>query len=210
VESSSRRGAITLYSGEDCPFSHRVRFILAEKGVNAEIRLVDPAAPPEELYQFNPYGELPVLVDRELVLYDSSIIMEYLDERFPHPPFMPVDPISRANARLMLHRIDRDWFSLVASLEAGNKAAVAAREQLRDGLSAISPQLARSAFLLGEQCTIVDCSLAVLLWRLPTYRVKLPSSGMEPLLNYASRLFRRESFRASLTEAEREHLPGLG
>ena len=205
--SSSRHGVITIYSGESCPFSHRTRLVLAEKGVNADIRLVSADSPPEELYELSPYGELPILVDRDLVLYDSQIIMEYLDERFPHPPLMPVDPVSRANARLMLYRINRDWFQLVNSLEANDKAAPAAREALRDGLSAIAPMFDEQAYALGDQYTLVDCALAALIWRLPAYGVTLPSSSVDFLLKYAGRIFQRDAFRASLTALDIDRLP---
>ncbi|MCG2633572.1 MAG: glutathione S-transferase N-terminal domain-containing protein [Gammaproteobacteria bacterium] len=208
--SSSRHGAITIYSGEGCPFSHRARLVLAEKGVKAELRLIDPAAPPSEaLYELSPYGDLPVLVDRDLVIYESQIIMEYLDERFPHPPLMPVDPVSRANAKLMLYRINRDWFQLVKSLRANDAAAKAGRQAMRDGLSAIAPLLTDREYILGDQYTLVDCALAALLWQLPSYGVKLPARGVEPLLKYAAGLFRRETFRASLTELEQDRLVEL-
>ncbi|GAB4356550.1 MAG: glutathione S-transferase N-terminal domain-containing protein [Immundisolibacter sp.] len=199
-----------LYAGVVCPHSHRTRLVLSEKDIAIEVELVDPAAMPEDLRDLNPYGDLPVLVDRGLVLYNSSIIMEYLDERFPHPPLMPIDPINRAQARLMLWRIDRDWFSLHQVLtQSGKKAEVAAaRKTLRDGLTAIAPLFQQHEFVFGGEPTLVDCALSVLLWRLPVYGVELPAPA-RPVLRYAERMFARPAFRSSLTEQEFEmrHAP---
>jgi len=194
-----------LYAGVVCPHSHRTRLVLCEKDISIEIEAVDPAAMPEDLRELNPYGDLPVLVDRGLVLYNSAIIMEYLDERFPHPPLMPVDPIQRAQARLMLWRIDRDWFSLHRTLtEHERKSDVAgARKTLRDGLTAIAPLFQQHEFVFGEGPTLVDCALTVLLWRLPVYGVELPAPA-RPILRYAERMFARPAFRSSLTEQEFE------
>ncbi len=199
-----------LYAGVVCPHSHRTRLVLSEKDIAIEVELVDPAAMPEDLRDLNPYGDLPVLVDRGLVLYNSSIIMEYLDERFPHPPLMPIDPINRAHARLMLWRIDRDWFSLHQVLtESGKKAEVtAARKTLRDGLTAIAPLFQQHEFVFGAEPTLVDCALSVLLWRLPVYGIELPAPA-RPVLRYSERMFARPAFRNSLTEQEFEmrHTP---
>lgn len=199
-----------LYVGVVCPHSHRTRLVLCEKDIAIEVELVDPAAMPEDLRDLNPYGDLPVLVDRGLVLYNSSIIMEYLDERFPHPPLMPIDPINRAQARLMLWRIDRDWFSLHPILTgSGKKAEVtAARKTLRDGLTAIAPVFQQHAFVFGAEPTLVDCALSVLLWRLPVYGIELPPPA-RPVLRYAERMFARPAFRNSLSEQEFEmrHTP---
>lgn len=194
-----------LYAGVVCPHSHRTRLVLCEKDISIEIEPVDPGAMPEDLRDLNPYGDLPVLVDRGRVLYNSAIIMEYLDERFPHPPLMPVDPINRAQARLMLWRIDRDWFSLHRTLtEPDKKSDVAgARKVLRDGLTAIAPLFQQHEFVFGEGPTLVDCALAVLLWRLPVYGIELPAPA-RPLLRYAERMFARPAFRNSLTEQEFE------
>ena len=194
-----------LYAGVVCPHSHRTRLVLCEKDISIEIEAVDPAALPEDLRELNPYGDLPVLVDRGLVLYNSAIIMEYLDERFPHPPLMPVDPINRAQARLMLWRIDRDWFSLHRTLtEPDKKSDVAgARRTLRDGLASIAPLFQQHEFVFGEGPTLVDCALSVLLWRLPVYGVELPAPA-RPILRYAERMFARQAFRSSLTEQEFE------
>ena len=194
---------MTLYSGISDPWSHRTRIVLYEKDIECQVVEVDPAKKPRELADFNPYNELPTMVDRDLVLYGSHIINEYLDERLPHPPLMPVDPVSRAKARLMLMRFDRDWYSLLPDLTGNDKkAATKARNALRDGLTVISPWFKDQPFILGVEFSLVDCSLAPIMWRLDHYGIELPRQA-KPMLDYAERLFARKSFRLSLTEAER-------
>ncbi len=201
---ANRRSVMTLFSGENDVFSHRVRIVLAEKGINFETVDVDPNNLPEDLVDLNPYNSVPTLVDRDLVLYNSQIIMEYLDERFPHPPLMPVDPVSRANNRLMLYRIEKDLYSLLELIRTGNeKAATKARKELRDSLVVISPIFDQKPFFMSDDFSLVDCSLAALLWRLPAASVSLPKQAAA-LVAYSERLFARESFQASLSDAERE------
>ena len=147
---------------------------------------------------------MPTLVDRDLVLYDSQVIMEYLDERFPHPPLMPVDPVSRANNRLMLHRIEQDLHSqLNIALTGGEKASAKARKEIRENLIMISPIFEQKPFFLSDEFSLVDCALAPLLWRLPSLNISLPKQAA-PMLAYTDRIFARESFKESLSEAERE------
>jgi stringent starvation protein A len=198
-----KRSVMTLYSGGLCPYSHRVRIVLAEKGVSVDILNVDFDNFPQELLELNPYQTVPTLVDRDLVLYQSNIIMEYLDERFPHPPLLPVYPVARAKSRLMMYRIDRDWYELVVNIEEGKKTADANRKELRESLISLSPVFADMKYFLSEDFSMVDCYLAPLLWRLPALGIELPNSATA-IKNYAARIFRRESFQASLTEAERE------
>ena len=201
---ANRRSVMTLFSVDTDAYSHRVRIVLAEKGINVDIVDVDPDDKPEDLIDLNPYGSVPTLVDRDLVLYNSQVIMEYLDERFPHPPLMPVDPVSRARNRLMLFRIERDLYGQYdVILQGTDKAAAKARKELRDSLTAISPAFQQKPFFLSDDFTLVDCALAPLLWRLPRIAIELPKQAA-PLKQYSERLFARESFRASLTEAERE------
>jgi RNA polymerase-associated protein len=186
----------------DC---HRVRFVLAEKGINVEIIEIDgnPSAV-ADLAQLNPYHETPTLVDRDLVLYGAGIICEYLDERYPHPPLMPVDPVSRARLRLVRYRVMRDWYVMVNKiLAASGKAADAPRKQLRESLTASSELFEINEFLLSDDLTLVDCTLGPLLWRLPVYGVTLGKEA-GAIREYAERLFARESFVASMTEAEME------
>lgn len=195
---------MTLYSGINDPYSHCTRIVLFEKAVECRIVEVDPSKKPRELADLNPYNQVPTIVDRELVLYDSLIINEYLDERLPHPPLMPVDPVSRGRARLMLMRFDRDWYSLLPKITGGERRVVTrARNALRDGLTVISQVFKEQPYVLGDEFSLVDCCLAPILWRLQFYGVNLPRQA-KPLIDYAERTFARNSFQLSLTEAERE------
>ena len=201
---ANRRSVMTLFSGDSDVYSHRVRIVLAEKGINFEVVYVGPKEKSEDLLDLNPYNTVPTLVDRDLVLYDSQVVMEYLDERFPHPPLMPVDPVSRANNRLMLHRIEQDLFSyLDIVLNGTEKAATKARKELRDNLISISPIFEHKPYFMCDEFSLVDCALAPLLWRLPTLNITLPKQA-NPLIEYAERIFARESFQQSLTEIEQE------
>ena len=199
-----KRSIMTLYSGPLDIYSHQVRIVLAEKGVSVDVLNVDANHPCEDLIDLNPYNTLPTLVDRELVLYQSQVIMEYLDERFPHPPLLPVYPVSRAKSRLMIYRIEHDWYNLVSQIENGTpKQAEAASEELKNALLTVLPVFGNSPYFLSDDFTLVDCCIAPLLWRLPHLGVKLPKTA-KALLKYEERVFNRESFKASLTEAERE------
>ena len=198
---------MTLFSNPTCPHSHRVRIVLAEKGISLDVVDVESSLP-EDLIELNPYNSVPTLVDRDLVLYDSRIIAEYLDERFPHPPLMPVDPVSRARFRLALYHVERDWYSLVEDLEHGDKrTANKARKTLRESLLASAELFGVKPFFMSEELSLVDCSIAPILWRLPRWEVDLPPSHGRPIIKYAENLFSRPSFRASLTELEREMRP---
>jgi RNA polymerase-associated protein len=200
---ANRRSVMTLFSDATCPQSHRVRMVLAEKGITVEIVNIDPGNLPEDLIDLNPYQSVPTLIDRELVLYDPQVIMEYLDERFPHPPLMPVDPVSRARSRLALYRIEKDWYSLLGDFDKGEKAAAKARKTLRDSLASSAEVFSAKPFFLSDEFSLVDASIAPILWRLNHYRIELPAQA-KPVLKYADRLFKRDSFKASLTEAEKE------
>ncbi len=201
---ANRRSIMTLFSSDTDVYSHRVRIVLAEKGINVEIVSVDYGNLPEDLIDLNPYNSVPTLVDRDLVLYDAQVIMEYLDERFPHPPLMPVDPVSRATNRLMLHRIERDLYShFNVAWGSTDKAATKAKKEIRDNLMMISPIFEQKPYFLSDEFSLVDCAMAPLLWRLPQMNVSLPKQAA-PLLAYADRLFALESFQASLSMEERE------
>jgi RNA polymerase-associated protein len=194
---------MTLYSGYDCPYSHACRIVLFEKDVDCHIEYVDPSEAPEVLADLNPYFEMPTLIDRELVLYSSTLINEYLDERLPHPPLMPVDPVNRGRARLMVRRIYRDWTRLLpVCMGSDQKKANEARQVIRDGLTALSPVFSGQPFMLGEEFSLVDCYMAALLWRLGAAGVKLPNQA-KPVIEYAQRLFSRPAFKKSLSEIER-------
>ncbi|MGL9719562.1 stringent starvation protein SspA [Symbiopectobacterium sp.] len=202
---ANKRSVMTLFSGQSDIFSHQVRIVLAEKGVNVEIELVDMDNLPQDLIDLNPYGSLPTLVDRELTLYESRIIMEYLDERFPHPPLMPVYPVARGTSRLMMHRIESDWYSLLKKIMQGNaQEADAARKQLREELLAVAPVFNEAPYFMSEEFSLVDCYLAPLLWRLQLLGIELTGAGAKELKGYMTRVFERDAFLASLTEAERE------
>ena len=203
----AKRSIMTLYSGSTCIYSHQVRIVLAEKGVNYEVLDVDPENKPEDLADLNPYNSVPTLVDRDLVLYEAQIIMEYLDERFPHPPLMPVYPVSRARSRLMIHRIEKDWYSLlklIRSPKAGDARKDKAKRELRDALITLAPVFSDTDYFLSEEFTLVDCCLAPLLWRLEMLGIELTGKGAAPVKAYMQRLFERESFKASLTTLEYE------
>jgi len=178
--------------------------VLAEKGVGVEISYTDPSNLPEDLLELNPYGTVPTLVDRELVLYNSHIIMEYLDERFPHPPLMPVYPVSRGQSRLMMHRIEQDWYSLAARIFRGEGDVESARNDLREALLALAPVFGEMPYFMSEEFSLVDCYLAPLLWRLPALGIELNGAGSKEINAYMNRIFSRSSFKASLTDQERE------
>jgi RNA polymerase-associated protein len=196
---------MTLFSGATDPYSHRVRIVLAEKGVTVDVLNVDDSNRVlEELANYNPYGSIPTLVDRELVLYKSEIIMEYLDERFPHPPLMPVYPIAKGRTRLMIHRVNQDWYSLMdAILDAEEAPDVIQqmRNDLSDSIMSIAPVFAEMPYFISEAFSLIDCCIAPLLWRLPVLGIKLPEQG-QAIKRYAERVFERASFQASLTDAE--------
>ncbi|SDR73020.1 glutathione S-transferase N-terminal domain-containing protein [Pseudomonas oryzae] len=186
-------------------YSHRVRIVLAEKAVGAEIIEVPAGQFSAQLVEVNPYGSLPTLVDRDLALYEPSVVMEYLDERYPHPPLLPVYPVARANSRLLMHRIQRDWCVLVDRiLDARSAEAVRAqaRKELRESLIGVAALFAGKPFFLSEEFSMVDCCLLPILWRLPLLDIELPRQA-KPLLDYMERLFARDSFQASLSAIER-------
>lgn len=196
---------MTFYSDPTDPACHAVRYVLSEKAINVDVLSVEEDNRPEELNDLNPYGTMLTLVDRDLVLYDEHIIMEYLDERFPHPPLMPVDPVSRANNRLFRFRIRWDIYALLEEMDAttSKKEAEEYRRGVRDTLTAIAGVFAQKPFFMSDEFSLVDAYLAPVLWRLDHYGIKLPPQA-KPLLTYGERLFARESFIASLSEFEQE------
>jgi RNA polymerase-associated protein len=202
----AKRSVMTLYSNPTDMTSHQIRIVLAEKGVVYEVINVVGENKPAELIDLNPYNSVPTLVDRELVLFEAGIIMEYLDERFPHPPLMPVYPVARARSRLMMHRFERDWFCLVAQIQQGKseKEKDKARSELTESLLTVAPVFGDNPYFLSEEFTLVDCYLAPLLWRLDVLGIKLKGRGAKEIQQYMDRLFERESFQASLTELEQE------
>ena len=196
---------MTLFSAPNDPWSHRTRIALAEKGLSIDIVSVEPGRFPEDLLDLNPYHSVPTLVDRDLVLYDSRVIIEYLDERFPHPPLMPVDPVTRAQFRLALYRIERDWYGLVQQIEQepDKKQAVRFKKVLRDTILASTDLFKVKPFFLSDEFSLVDATIAPVLWRLHFYEIDLPPQA-QPILKYASLIFSRAAFRVSLSELEQE------
>jgi len=201
---ANRRSVMNLFTSPTCPYSHLARIVLAEKDITFEAIDVDLSNPPEDLSELNPYNTVPTLIDRDLVLYDSRVIVEYLDERFPHPPLMPVDPVSRAKTRLALHRVEKDWFPLMHDiLHKGEKTAAKARKMLRESIISSNELFDALPFFLSEDYSLVDATITPLLWRLPVLGIELPAEA-KAVVEYSQRIFEREAFQLSLSEAERE------
>lgn len=207
----AKRSTMTYFSDAKDHYSHRVRIVLAEKGVTVDIEDIDPDAKPAELADLNPYNSLPTLVDRELSLYETKVMMEYLDERFPHPPLLPVYPVARAQSRLWMYRIERDWCPKIdVILNGSSKDEVTrARKELKESFTAIAPIFSEMPFFMSEEFTLVDCCLAPIFWRLDMLGIAIPQTrATKPLFDYMDRLFARESFRESLTELEKDMRSG--
>jgi stringent starvation protein A len=194
---------MTLYSGTTCPFSQRCRIVLFEKGMDFQIIDVDLYNKPEDLSVMNPYNQVPVLVERDLILYESNIVNEYIDDRFPHPQLMPADPVMRARARLFLFRFEKELFCNIETLEKGpTKAADKARIVIRDSLAQIAPVFLKQKYMLGDEFSMLDVAIAPLLWRLEYYGIQLPKQAA-PLQKYAERIFSRPAFIEALTPSEK-------
>ena len=200
---ATKRSSMTLFSDPRDHYSHRVRMVLCEKGVSVDIVEVDPDDRPDELSQINPYNTLPTLLDRDLVLYQSNVIMEYLDERFPHPPLLPVYPVARAQSKLLMHRIEKDWSSAVDLLMSGS-GKDKTRNELRESLAGIAPIFDDRKFFMNEEFSLVDCCVAPILWRLPAIDISLPEKQTKSMQRYMNDMFSRETFIDSLTESELE------
>jgi len=197
---------MTLFADPICHYSHRTRFIMCEKSTSSVIEYVDSKELPEDLQELNPYGTLPILIDRDLSLFNSRIIMEYLDERFPHPPLYPVDPVSRARARLLIHRIDQDWYTLLDDvINAGEKKSAKAKKLLRENLIAAVPIFEAKPYFMSDEFSLVDGILGPLLWRLPLYGIELPKEA-QAVIDYSKRIIAREAFQESLSAKEKEML----
>ena len=205
---ANRRSMMELYSGNTCIRSHQVRFVLAEKGILTEITNVDGSVVPEDLMALNPYVSLPTLIDRELILYDSRVIVEYLDERYPHPPLMPVSPVDRARLRLGLATLERDIVEPAVALDnvLGTRAENAHRKKLKSQLVSSADLFGIQRFFLSDDFTIVDCVIAPILWRLNLFGIEL-SADQKSISSYMERIFSREAFRESMTEDEEEMRP---
>lgn len=202
------RNALTLFSSVDDVLCHRVRLVLAAKGVTYDLIPVDPQNPPEDLIDLNPYHSVPTLVERELVLYAASVVSEYLDERYPHPPLMPIDPLSRARLRVAAVRIEKDWLTEVDVIRGGSRSADTARKRLRQSLLSALPLFKASRFFLNPEMSLVDCLVAPVIWRLPWLEIDLGKEG-RPIIDYGERLFHSQGFERSLTEDEKNMRPEL-
>lgn len=201
--SSRLRNALTLFSARDCVVCHRVRLVLAAKGVSYDLVVVDPANPPEDLVDLNPYHSVPTLVERDLVLFAASVVTEYLDERYPHPPLMPIDPLSRARLRLAMLRLEHEWVPQVQAIQHGAKAqAEAGRKRLKELLAASLPLFKASKFFLNTEMSLADCAMAPIIWRLHALGVQLPKEG-KVIEDYGMRIFRNPAYLRSLTPEEK-------
>ncbi len=195
---------MTLYSGTTDPYSHRCRFVLFEKGMDFQVIDVDVFNKPEDLAVMNPYNRVPVLVERDLILYEANIINEYIDERFPHPQLMPADPVMRARARLFLHRFEQELFCHIEGLESGvAKTVEKARIAVRENLTQISPVFGKQKYMLGDEFSMLDVAIAPLLWRLDHYGIQLDNKDAAPLMKYAERLFSRPAYSEAMTPSEK-------
>lgn len=191
-----------LYSGTTCPYSHRCRIVLYEKGMDFEVIDIDLMSRAEDIAAINPYNKVPVLIERDLILYEANIINEYIDERFPHPQLMPPDPVMRGRARLFLHRFEQELYSQVDAIEQGGKAAEKPRAIIRDNLTQLAQILTKQKFLLGDEFSMLDVAIAPLLWRLEHYGIQMGKDAA-PMMKYAERLFSRQGFIDALTPSER-------
>ena len=204
---TSRKSAMILFTSRNCIMSHCARLVVHEKGVPADIEFFDPNDPPEDLLELNPNGSSPTFVERDLVLYDARIIMEYLDERFPHPALHQMDPVSRANARMLIKRIDQEWYPLLEDVQLnGDKKAAKSKKMLKESLMAAAPVFEATPYFMSEEYSLIDCALAPFLWRLSSIGIDITSLG-KGITAYANRLFSRKAFQESLTREERELMP---
>lgn len=207
TNTTTRRSVMTLFSSPTCALSHCARLVMQEKGVTADIEFFNPAEPPEDVLELNPTGSSPTLIERDLVLYDSRIIMEYMDERFPHPPLHQMDPVSRANTRMIIKRIDQDWYQLLDEiLNSGEKKSARAKKMLKESLIAATPIFEAQPYFMSDEYSLIDCAMAPLLWRLPSLGIDFNILG-SALTAYANRLFSREAFQESLSPEEKDMAP---
>ena len=202
---ADKRSIMTLFSSPTCFYSHRTRLVMAEKNINIDIVNVEGPEMPEDLIDLNPYHSVPTLVDRDLVLYDSRVIIEYLDERFPHPPLMPVDPVTRAQFRLALYRIEKDWYSMAEAIENATekRQATRAKKILTESILGSVEVFLIKPYFLSDDFSLVDASISPILWRLRSYGIELPATA-KPIQQYMNLVFSRPSFQESLTELEHE------
>ena len=209
TSAANKRSIMTLFSNKSDLYCHQVRIVLAEKGVAYETEAVEPHTVSEDLMELNPYGTLPTLIDRDLVLFNSRIIMEYLDERFPHPPLMPVYPVLRGKSRLLMLRIEQDWYPTLAAAENPNATATEranALKQLKEEILAVAPIFSQAPYFMNEEFSLVDCYVAPLLWRMQELGVEFTGVGSKAIKTYMTRVFERDSFVQSIGNASPKNL----
>ena len=201
---TNRRSVMTLFADPKDLQGHSVRLVLMEKDINVEINYVTDENKPEDLNTLNPYGKLLTLIDRDLVLYDSQIMMEYLDERYPHPPLMPVDPVARAANRQLRYRISQDLYSLAFDIENGDQLlSEKSKKLLRDNLLILAPIFEQFKYFMSDEFSLVDLCMSTILWRLEHWNIRLGLSEKQ-LIKYGEQIFEMESFQSSLSDYERE------
>ena len=186
-----------------------VRLVLAEKDISCEIKEFDPEGKmPDELPSLNPYNKLPVLVDREVTIYEPRIILEYLDERFPHPPLLPIYPNEKAECRLLIYRIEKEWLPLIDKMmepKISQKEFDKLKKDLVSLVSSIVLVLKEKPYFMNDEFTLVDCYMSAILYRLPYLSVTIPNTkSFSTLRKYQEKLFSRPSFDLSLTDSERD------
>ena len=204
---AAKRSSMILFSDPRDHYSHRVRMVLAEKGVTVEFSNSTASEISKDMFDLNPYGSLPTLADRDLVLYEANVIMEYLDERYPHPPLLPVYPVQRAQARLWISRIEKEWSEKLDILMSGKgrEATITkVRKELRESILSIIPVFSEKPFFMSDEFSLVDCCVAPILWRLKEVGIMIPERSSKALVAYMQKIFERDAVRESLTEAELE------
>lgn len=205
---TNSRAGLTIVSDPVSAASHRIRLVVAEKSIEAEMVSVPfGEILPEDIMELNPSGRIPTLLDRDLVLFDERVISEYLDERFPHPALMPIDPMTRAKLRLLIYRIESEWYTRVNDLESdsvsANKKKVAVKE-LKESISMLSPLFKQSTFLMSDSLSLLDCAVLPVLWRLQHFGISLPEQAAKNIRDYAIAMFEREGFKSALSDYEKE------
>ena len=208
----AKRSSMMFYTSNNDHYGHSIKIVLAEKGVAVDVIEAALTQIPPEVMQFNPHKTLPILVDRDLILHEQNVIMEYLDERFPHPPLLPVYPVARAQSRMWIHRIQRDWSARVDAILSGKLSDAEkekCREELLDSFASVSPIFSHKPYFMSDDFTLVDCCVAPILWRLSELEIQLPKKKCAHLSAYADRLFRRVSFQASLSKLDADKMKDL-
>lgn len=197
---------MTLYTnGLNDPYSHVVKIVLAEKCLDFEEQLIQDNI--KTLKKLNPYCYTPTFIDRDLVLYKAEIITEYIDERFPHPPLMPVNPILKGKTRLLIYRINKDWFKTLNYI-------LNLKYDLSDNLETYKKNLLSQIegakllfkempYFLSENFSLIDCWISTLLW----YLQEIDKDFIEKeklIYDYSRKIFARNSFQKVLNKKPKQ------